>query len=387
MHAATAHIVGLVRVGQRIARGRRGQVIVNRRDDRLEVSLGVGERGAPEAPVGLSKLGARVQGHAVALHDFLVIGDFPLRRLWWEDVQTEDTVPGQVVFLAPGVRLVEGEAIVVALGGYLHPMLRIRPREREIFLRVCGVASHPAQIAVGSETQDRFDREIGVVGQVAHEVVGAELVLRVQAVLLQVICPLRQLRPPRRDEFRIAFRLRDGIAEQKHVAAFLHWHALAAVVATGDKRIGAQIVRRIRELPVRGGGIHQDVNERRLGQGGAEQYQHRVHWIEHVHGGDIAIAGVLFGEVERLLVRVGGDAAGGQRLTVGQRRNLGVAGATCFGQVRHELAVELLAALDQARIIPLRGRKQVGRRRAIAPPVGPQLLAVVPDGINLVIGH
>src|ERR1035441_1829673 len=134
----------------------------------------------------------------------------------------------------------------------------------------------------------------------AHEVIGAELVLRVQAVLLQILCPLGQLRPPRRNELRIAFGLRDGVTKQKHVAAFLHRHSFAAVVTTGDERIRAQIVRRIRELPVGGGGVHQDVNKRRLSQRGAEQNQHRIHWIKHVHGGDVAVARVLFGEVERL---------------------------------------------------------------------------------------
>ena len=66
------------------------------------------------------------------------------------------------------------------------------------------------------------------------------------------------LRPPRRNEVRVAFGLRDGVAQQQHVAAFLDRHPFAAVVAAGDERIGAQIVRRIRELPVRGGGVAQD---------------------------------------------------------------------------------------------------------------------------------
>ena len=45
------------------------------------------------------------------------------------------------------------------------------------------VAAHPAELAVGGDGQDRLDREVGVVSQMAHEVVGAELVLGVSAVI------------------------------------------------------------------------------------------------------------------------------------------------------------------------------------------------------------
>jgi hypothetical protein len=85
----------------------------------------------------------------------------------------------------------------------------------------------------------------------AHEIVRAKLLLGIQAVLFQVLRPLRELRPPGRDKVRVAFRVRDGIAENQHVAAFLHGHALASVIAAGDERIRAQIVRRVRKLPGR----------------------------------------------------------------------------------------------------------------------------------------
>ena len=115
-----------------------------------------------------------------------------------------------------------------------------------------------------------------------------------------------------------------GVAENQHVAAFLDRHPLAAVIAADRERIGAQVVRRVGELPVRRGGVHQHVDQRGLGQRRAEQDPDRVHREEDVHRGDVAVAGVFLGEEQRLLVRVGGQAVGGDALAIGQRGDLRV---------------------------------------------------------------
>ena len=44
------------------------QIVVDRRNDRLEVRLVVGQRGAPDRPVGLGQLRARIERHAIRLH-------------------------------------------------------------------------------------------------------------------------------------------------------------------------------------------------------------------------------------------------------------------------------------------------------------------------------
>ena len=58
------------------------------------------------------------------------------------------------------------------------------------------VTAQPAELAVGGDGQDCLDREVGVVRQVTHEVVGTKLVLGVPAVFFKVRFPLSQLRPP-----------------------------------------------------------------------------------------------------------------------------------------------------------------------------------------------
>ena len=86
--------------------------------------------------------------------------------------------------------LVEGEAVVVAVVGHPRPAGRpgLGPARRSG--RPPGlVAAHAGELAVARQAEDRLDREVGVVGQVAGEVVGAELVLGVEAVLLAGTSP------------------------------------------------------------------------------------------------------------------------------------------------------------------------------------------------------
>ena len=169
-------------VGIREGRTRGGviEIIVERRDEGLEIRRGFGQGRAPERPVRLGQAGARVKRQTIILEHRLVEGNLPLGDLGREDVEAENAVPDQVVFLAPGVGPVEGEPVMVAFGGDLHPMLGVRLGQIMVLRGVRRITAHAAQIAVSGQAEDGFDGEVGVVGQVAHEVIGAELVFGVQ---------------------------------------------------------------------------------------------------------------------------------------------------------------------------------------------------------------
>ena len=53
-------------------------------------------------------------GKSVALEPGLVIGDFLSCDLRREHIKAQQLVPDQIIFLAPGIRLVEGDPVVVA---------------------------------------------------------------------------------------------------------------------------------------------------------------------------------------------------------------------------------------------------------------------------------
>lgn len=89
--------------------------------------------------------------------------------------------------------------------------------------------------APGAECEDRLQRQIRIVSEVAGEVVGAELVLGIVPLVQQIVGPELQGLPvaPRKIEIAAEFDQRAG--EQQHVAALLDRHlvvvrALAAAV-------------------------------------------------------------------------------------------------------------------------------------------------------------
>ena len=114
MHSAAADIVRHIGIGDRIAGRGFVQIVVDRRDDGLEVGRIFRKRCAPERPVGLRQVRAGIERHAVAQHHIPVVRDLLPRHRGRKDVQPQDAVPDEVVFLAPGPRLVEGQPVVVA---------------------------------------------------------------------------------------------------------------------------------------------------------------------------------------------------------------------------------------------------------------------------------
>ena len=169
--------------------------------------------------------------------------------------------------------------------------------------------------------------------EMAHEVVGAELILGVSAISLEVRFPARQLRPPEPGKIGVFFHPGDGCAQKDQVGALLDRHHVglvrrrlsAAVDLAVGLRIHADVVRGERKLPARRRTVDQGRRDQRLGESRAHQQKLRCGRIDDVDRGDAAVAAILLGEEERLVVAIGRQPAPGQRLTISQRSDLGIA--------------------------------------------------------------
>ena len=244
------------------------------------------------------------------------------------------------------------------------------------------------------EGEDGLGREVDVVGQVAGEVVGAELVLGVEPLLFEVGRPALELGPVGGREVGVAVEPGDGGQQDQHVPGLLDRHLVdlgplaAAVDLAVGQGVGAQVVRCERELPAARGRVAQHRDQRRLGQRRAEQQEdRRGPGVDHVHGGDAAVAEVLLGEQQGLALRVGHELVRRQGLAIGQGRDPGVLGAPEPGEVGHDLAVEGDRPPDQALIVRLGPTEQVDRGRPVATPVGAEVPPEVGDRVEVVIGE
>jgi len=206
------------------------------------------------------------------------------------------------------------------------------------------------------------------------KIVGAELVVGIEAFGRQILGPARDGRPPLCGKVRAVLDVRERAETDQHVAALFDRHLvllapLAAPVAlTVAQRVLADIVRREVERPARVRGVKQDGRERGTRQRGAQQREVRQLRIEDIDGPHAAVAGVLLGKIERLAVRIGDQLAGRERLTVGQRRQRGVFLAADACEVGHQRSVERRHARVKRRVIALRRRQHVGERESVPPP-------------------
>ena len=230
-------------------------------------------------------------------------------------------------------------------------------------------------------------------GQVAGEVVGAELILGVEPLLFEVVGPGLELGPIGRGEVGVPLDLGDGAEDQEDIAGLLHRHlvdlgplAAAVNLAVGD-RIGPQVVRGEREFPSARGRVVQDRGQRRLGQGRAEQEEDRRRRVDHVDGGDAAVAEILLREQQRLAVRVGHQLVRRQRLAIGERGHFGVLLAAGPGEVGHQLGVEGRGSIAEGVVSGLGPVEEVVDRRPVAGPVGAEVAAEIGDRKAVVVGQ
>ena len=99
---------------------------------------------------------------------------------------------------------------MVAVSGLFCPALGEAGSQLMVFIRLGMVATPFAQLGERAQPANRFGTQIDVVRQVPGEVIGAKLVFRVKALLLQVIRPLRKLFPIATGKIRVAFHVRHG---------------------------------------------------------------------------------------------------------------------------------------------------------------------------------
>jgi len=133
MHASAPHFVGRIGIRQGIARGRLVEIVIGGRNDRLEVDWLLAME-ALQTVQSVSSNGCGNPGHAVLEHDGLVVGNLLCATSGGKIFRSRMPVPNEIVFLAPGIGLVEGQDIVIAIRGHLHPVLGIGPGHFLIFL-------------------------------------------------------------------------------------------------------------------------------------------------------------------------------------------------------------------------------------------------------------
>ena len=216
----------------------------------------------------------------------------------------------------------------------------------------------------------------------------------IEALLVQVLGPLGQLRPVARGVIGVAFHARQRRQQDQHIAALFHRHlvlfgALAAAIdlAVG-LRIRAQIVRREGEAPaIHARVIHHGL-ELRLQQARAEEQRERRAGIDHVHRGDAAVAEILLRKVERGAIDIGHQFVRGQRLAIGQHRQFARTSAPpALRRSAISSVSKRLRAFEQRIVLAARAAQQVGGRRAVAPPPGALLALEVFDGVEIVVGQ
>ena len=216
----------------------------------------------PHYPVRFRISLAVVEWQSVAVLMLQVELDFATHHVFREEVQSPQLIPNHVVLDAPGAAAVEGKFIMVAVAGidfpYLCHLARLLLERSPACL---ALSLHASQFSIGGNTEDGFQREVGIMGPVACEVVGAQLVFRVLSVIPEVDGPLAQeVHIGIREPVGIAVDAADSIAEGENVATLLDGHVTTeapAAVGTCDgiylavgMRIGAEVVAgKLRESP------------------------------------------------------------------------------------------------------------------------------------------
>ena len=104
--------------------------------------------------------------------------------------------------------LIEGEPEVVAVVGFLDPALGKLAGQLEILVGLGLFPAHFAKLRERAQAADGLGAEVDVVREVPGEIVGAKLVLRIKAFVLQILRPLFELLPVEPGEIGVAFHLR-----------------------------------------------------------------------------------------------------------------------------------------------------------------------------------
>ena len=98
--------------------------MLKRRDQGVEFFVIVGEGCRPHLPIELGIVAPVVERQAEPVEMSLVEANFGLRNLCGKQVETENPIPDEVIFLTLRSGLVEGKPVMIAFLRYLHPAIR-----------------------------------------------------------------------------------------------------------------------------------------------------------------------------------------------------------------------------------------------------------------------
>ena len=223
--------------------------------------------------------------------------------------------------------------------------------------------------------------------QLAGEVVGAELIFGILAILEGIESPLRQSAPVLLREACVRALLQHRRGQQEHVAALLQRHPVAIVLAVGIG-IHAHIVGCPDLVPVAALGIVEYEVQQGLRDLGVIAQEQRDGGIGHIHGAGASVGEVLLGDEIQVVVPSCYELVGGNGLPVCEGAEVGVLLSSGLGGLLDEAVVEGVQAV--AELGPFLGRLCHLLGNGIAAggvPVGAQLLPEELDGIDVVVGE
>src|SRR5262245_40335430 len=163
-----------------------------------------------------------------------------------------------------------------------------------------------------------------------RKIIGAKLVFRIKAMLLQIGCPFFQKWPVALRKGGVAFGFCQRSDEQQHVGRLFDHHLAierlftAAINLSGSMWITAQVVRSKIELPMARTGVVENGYECGFQQCRTEEQKMRRLRVKHINRADTAVAVVFLAEEQRLTALIGGELRAGQGLPVTQRDQLRV---------------------------------------------------------------
>ncbi len=128
--------------------------------------------------------------------------------------------------------------------------------------RACpGNPSLLTQRGESRNSDQRLDRQVDIVGKMASEIIGAELVFRVEPLFEQVLRPARKRLPMSLRVTDIVAGFTERLYQNQHIAAFFDRHLsqfgffAPAVYLAVRQRIAPNVMRSEGEFPTRRCGI------------------------------------------------------------------------------------------------------------------------------------
>ena len=274
---------------------------------------------------------------------------------------------------------------MVPVAGHFFPLFGHFAGPLHVFFFNILVAQQAGHVAVGSDAQNGFYRQVGVVGQMAGKVIGAQLVFRIQALFYQVAHPAGQGFPMFAGHIGLARIFAYGGAHNEHVTAFFHRHVGRISLAVGQREI-AHVVGRIRFVPTAAFGKLEDGCQQSFGQGGVVFQEDRRGRIGHIDRSDKAAGIVLLGEPQQFTRGRLHQFVGCNGLPISQGAEFGILPAALFQRLLVEFQVEGAATAHQGLVFFV-GQDELLFDAAlpVAVPVRRQVLSEILEGVPAIV--